>query len=314
MRPDPARAARHAATELDYDVNHTGRAPREQATGTVGVVVPDIDNPFFPAMVQSIDRALNQQGCELVLCDAINDPEVEAERLEMLLQRQVDGIIISPVHRRRSAEAVRSAAREAVVVQVDRAVDAPTDLVGVDQAQAVNAAVDHVMSLGRRRIAFITSDESVSTAAERLAAYRARMAGDRGALRRIYVGDLTLEWGGAAVAKMLDLGKPLPDALICANDLIALGAMQRLHRAGVRIPQEVAVTGIDDTPFGRVSEPELTSVRQPVDQIGVEAVAMLLTRQRDRDRAPRRLSLSPELMIRRSTVAEHADGGERASA
>jgi LacI family transcriptional regulator len=303
--PELVQAVRRAASELDYQVNHIGRALRQQASGTIGVVVPDIDNPFFPAMVQAIDRALHRQDRDLFLCDVNNDPEMETDRLRVLLRRQVDGVIISPVHRQLSAKAIQQAAREVVIVQVDRSVDAPTDIVAVDQAQAINLLIDHVIALGRRRIAFITSDDSVSTAAERLAAYRARMAGDRGALERVYVGDLSLQWGGEVARAMVAARKPLPDVLICANDLIALGAMQQLRRAGVRIPDDVAVTGIDDTPFGRVSEPELTTVRQPVDQIGDEAVAMLLSRRLDPRRAPRRLTLSPELIVRRSTLPEN---------
>jgi len=310
VRPELVTAVRRAARELDYQVNHIGRALRRQASGTIGVVVPDIDNPFFPAMVQAIDRALHRQDCGLFLCDAGNDPDTEAGRLRELLQRQVDGIIISPVHRQRSARAIQQAAREVAVVQVDRSVDAPTDIVTVDQAQAISLLIDHVTALGRRRIAFITSDDSVSTAAERLAAYRARMAGDHGALDRIYPGDLSLQWGAEATRKIIAAGKPLPDALICANDLIALGAMQQLRLAGIQVPGDVAVTGIDDTPFGRVAEPELTTIRQPVDQIGDEAVAMFFSRHQNPSRAPRRLTLSPELIIRRSTTPE--TGGRHA--
>jgi LacI family transcriptional regulator len=311
VRPELVEAVRQAARDLDYQVNHIGRALRRQASDTIGVVVPDIDNPFFPAMVQAIDRALHRQGCGLFLCDANNDPKVEAERLRVLLQRQVDGVIISPVHRQHSVQAVREAAREVTVIQVDRAVDAPTDVVTVDQAQTINLLIDHVTSIGRKRVAFITSDESISTAAERLAAYRARMAHDPGALQRIYAGELSLRWGGQAVQTVLASGNPLPDALICANDLIALGAMQRLRWAGITVPGDIAVTGIDDTPFGRVTEPELTTVRQPVDQIGDEAVAMLFSRHRDRARAPRRLTLAPELIIRRSTSPQPGDTGGR---
>lgn len=302
--PELARAVRRAARELDYQVNQIGRALRRQVSGTIGLVVPDIDNPFFPAMVQAIDRAAHRKDCGLFLCDANNDPEVEASRLQALLQRQVDGVIISPVHRHRSVAAVRATAHETVVVQVDRIVDTPTDIVAVDQAQTINLLIDHLASLGRRRIAFITAAESMSTIAERLTAYQARMAADREALRRVYVGDLSLEWGGKAVLRILETGAPLPDALICANDLIALGAMQQLRRSGLRIPDDVAVTGIDDTPFGLIVEPELTTVRQPIDQIGEEAVSMLLSRQQDRARAPRRLTLTPELIVRRSTVSD----------
>jgi LacI family transcriptional regulator len=302
VRPDLVRAVRQAAEELDYHVNQVGRALRRQASGTIGVVVPDIDSPFFPQMVQGIDRALHQQDYGLFLCDANNNPEMEAERLRVLLQRQVDGVIISPVHRQLSMPAIQQAARDVAVIQVGREVDVPTDIVTVDQSQAMNLLIDHVVSAGRRRLAFITASDSVSSVAERLAAYRVRMASDRGALERVYVGDLSLRWGGEAVGAILAAGGPLPDALICANDLIALGAMQQLRWAGIQVPDDISVTGIDDIPFSRVSDPELTTVRQPVDQIGDEAVAMLLSRQRNPTRAPRRLTLSPELAIRRSSI------------
>jgi LacI family transcriptional regulator len=303
VRPDLVRAVRQAAKELDYQVNQIGRALSRQASGTIGVVVPNIDNPFFPQLVQGIDRALYQQDYGLLLCDANNNPEMEAERLRMLLQRQVDGVIISPVHRQLSMPAIQQAAREVMIVQFGE-VDVRTDVVAVDQSQAMNMLIDHVVSAGRQRLAFITSGDSVSsTMGERLAAYRARMAGDRGALERVYVGDLSLRWGGEAVRAIMAAGPPLPDALICANDLIALGAMQQLRWAGIRVPDDISVTGIDDTPFSRVSDPELTTIRQPVDQIGAEAVAMLLSRHQDPTRAPRRLTLSPELIIRRSSIS-----------
>jgi LacI family transcriptional regulator len=301
VRPDLVRAVRRAAKELDYQVNQIGRALSRQASDTIGVVVPNIDNPFFPQLVQGIDRALYQQDCGLLLCDANNNPEIEAERLRVLLQRHVDGVIISPVHQQLSMPAIQQAAREVIVIQVGE-VDVPTDVVALDDSQAMNILIDHVVSAGRRRLAFITSGDSVSALAERLAAYRTRMAGDHGALERIYLGDLSLNWGGEAVRAIVAAGPPLPDALICANDLIALGAMQQLRWAGIRVPDDISVTGIDDTPFGRVSDPELTTIRQPVDQIGHEAVAMLLSRRRDPTRAPRRLTLAPELIIRRSSI------------
>lgn len=296
------RAVRQAAKELDYQVNQIGRALSTQASGTIGVVVPNLDNPFYPQLVQGIDRALYQQDCGLLLCDANNNPEMEAKRLRVLLQRQVDGVIISPVHRQLSMPAIQQTAREVIVIQFGK-VDVPTDIVTVDQSQAMNMLIDHVVSAGRQRLAFITSSDAVSsTMGERLAAYRARMADDRGALERVYMGDLSLRWGGEAVRTIVAAGQPLPDALICGNDLIALGAMQQLRWAGIRVPDDISVTGIDDTPFSRVSDPELTTIRQPLDQIGDEAVAMLLSRQRDPTRAPRRLTLSPELIIRRSSI------------
>jgi LacI family transcriptional regulator len=308
-RGDPEAAGRvhKAAQTLGYRANRIARALRQQNTTTVGMVVPDLENPFFPALVKSIESALNREGYALLLCDAQDSPVVEAQRVDALLQRQVDGLILCPVDMRESVAAVQDAAHQVPVVQVDRRVRVSTDFVGVDQASVIALVADHLESIGRARIAFLTSADSVSTVAERSAAYRRRFADNVDSRDRIQVGALTLRWGIEAVSAMLAAGEKLPDALLCANDLIALGAMQRLRQAGIRVPDDVAVTGVDDTAFGQVSEPELTTVRQPIDQLGEEAVAMLLSRLREphssarRERAARTLVLEPELLVRRST-------------
>jgi LacI family transcriptional regulator len=301
VSPELVRAVQRAARKLNYRVNPIGRALKRGASGTVGMVVPDIENPFFPALVRAVERALHREGLGLFLCDADNSVPIEAERLDELLLRHVDGLIISPVDASRSAEAVRAAAARVPVVQVDRMADVPTDAVGVDQHGMVEAVVGHLRAAGRRRFAFISSGEANSPSTERLAAYRRVFAGDPGALARVYVGELTLAWGTKAAGTLLSGGQPLPDALLCANDLIAIGAMQTLRGAGVRVPEDVAIAGVDDTPFARVAEPALTTVAQPVGQIGDEAVRMLLTRKREPHLAPRRLILAGQLVARDST-------------
>ena len=308
--PDAARRIQEAAESLGYRTNQIARALRQQSTTTVGMVIPDLENPYFPALVKSVESALNVEGYALLLGDAQNSAPIEAQRLQTLVERQVDGIIVSPVHLTGSSASIDETCRHVPVIQVDRRVSVTTDFVGVDQARVITLAVDHVLALGRRRIAFVTSSDSVSTVAERTAAYRRRLADDPSSQDRILTGELTLRWGIEAVGRLIERPEPFPDALVCANDLIALGAMQRLRQAGIRVPDDVVVTGVDDTVYGQVSEPELTTVRQPVDQLGDEAVGMLLTRLRaarhgnGAGRAARSLVLSPELLVRRSTVTE----------
>lgn len=305
--PDAASKVHQAAQALGYRANRIARALRQQNTTTVGMVVPDLENPFFPALVKSVESALNREGYALLLCDAQDSAAVESERIDALLQRQVDGLILCPVDLKQSVAAVQDAAHQVPLVQVDRRVRVSTDFVGVDQASVIALVADHLESIGRTRIAFLTSADSVSTVAERTAAYRRRFADNVESRDRVQVGELTLRWGIDAVSEMLAAGERLPDALLCANDLIALGAMQRLRQAGIKVPDDVAVTGVDDTAYGQVSEPELTTVRQPIDQLGEEAVTMLLSRLREahgsarRERAARTLVLEPELLVRRST-------------
>jgi LacI family transcriptional regulator len=304
VRPDIAAAVQRAAEKLDYRVDPIGRALRGERTGTVGMVVPDIVNPFFPAVVQAVERALHADGRSLFLCDASNDVRVEAERIEALLDRRVDALLISPVHQHDSAPAVRRAAARVPLVQVDRScVGVGCDFVGVDQAEAMRLLIKHLVDNGRRNLALVATDDSISTVSERIVAYEQHAPNVR-SRRRVFRGDLSVEWGARAVDVILQDPRQTPDALICANDLIALGALKRLRTRGCHVPGTIAVTGFDDTPFGVLSEPELTSVRQPVQQIAEEAVRMLgLTRPRSTPMAGRRLVLHPELVVRGSSAA-----------
>jgi len=312
-RGDPEAASRilSAAETLGYRTNRIARALRQQSTTTVGMVVPDLENPFFPALVKSIEAALSREGYALLLCDAQNDPDVEAERVDALLQRQVDGLVVCPVHLTRSAETVRTASAQVPTVQVDRRVGGPTDFAGVDQEMVIALVLEHLRQLGRTRLAFLTSDDSVYTVAQRTDAYRRLTADDPASRDAVLAGQLTLRWGIEAVSELLATGERLPDALVCANDLIALGAMQRLRQAGARVPEDVAVTGVDDTAFGQVAEPSLTTVKQPIDQLGAEAIGMLMERvARVRSGgdglAARTLVLAPELLVRHSTARSTA--------
>lgn len=304
VNPQLAAAVRDAAEQLNYTVNPIGRALKQRATGTVGMVVPDIENPFFPAMVRAIEGALAREDLGLFLCDSDNSAEVEAARVDALLRRQVDALVISSVHAELSRQAILAAADQVAVVQIDRVVDAPTDFVGVDQAKIITMLVGHLRAAGRSRLAFVTSAELISPMAERLAAYQEAVAADPPSARRVYAGELSVAWGSEAAAAMFAERGPLPDGIVCADDLIAVGMMQALRAAGLRVPLDVAVAGVDDTPFAQLSEPPLTSVRQPIGQLGDEAVRMLRTRQREPQLAPRRLTLTPELVVRRSTAAD----------
>lgn len=308
VKPELALAVQRAADSLNYSVNPIGRALKQRATGTVGMVVPDIANPFFPAMVRAIEGALATEGLGLFLCDANDSARVEAARVEALLRRQVDGLIISPVHSELSRPAILAASRRVPVIQVDRVIDVPTDVVAVDQAKIITMIVEHLRSTGRARLAFVTSGESISPMAERLAAYQ-RAVGDAEGAHRVYARDLSVDWGTKAAAAMLADRDSLPDGVVCANDLIAIGVMRALRAAGIQIPRDVAVAGVDDTPLAQVTEPALTSVRQPVGQLGEEVVRMLLIRRRAPADSPRRLILSPELVVRGSTVVDWYDQG-----
>jgi len=294
---------RRAAEELGYAPDEVARSLRKQETRTVGLVIADITNPFFPALVKSVAEALRAAGFGLLLADASNDPDQELDSVRRLLARRVDALLITPCHRQRSRRAVLEASERVPTVQLDRFASSAADYVGMDHDRAVGEVLAHLSDSGRRHPAMIASDPHVSTAWERQSAYlRRSVAFDPAAAERLLVGTFSFDWGREA-AMQVQSRWPEVDALVCANDLIALGALEQLTRIGVKVPSQVAVVGFDDSMFATLKEPSLTSVRQPVAEMAQAAVDLVLAGQ-DRHR-PVRQKLPAVLQIRDSTASDH---------
>lgn len=304
VNPELATRVRASAQRLGYRSNRVARALRRQATQTVGLVVPDLTNPFFPAVVQAVEKALRQADFSLLLCDAGDDVALEADLLRNLFDRQIDGLLISVCDRIASRQAVQLAASRVPLVQIDRRAVGDMPYVGVDQASAMGAILDHLVEQGCRRFAYITPHPAISTAAERLEAFlRRARALDETAGPRVYRGDFSVGWGHEATTRLLRDG-PLPDAIVCADDLIAIGAMQALREHRVEVPRDVLVTGFDDTVLAIASDPQLTTVRQPLEALGREAVTMLWESIGDRNLSPRSTRLEGRLVVRGSSQRE----------
>lgn len=297
VRPEHAAAVRDAVDRLGYRPNQLASALRRQTTLTVGMVVPEIANPFFPGVVEAIEHALVGHRRGLLLCDSQGDPDHELQQVLRLLDRQVDGILIVPCHEQRSAAAVEAALAQVPVVQVDRRVSGVvTDTIEADHTAGIRALVEHLHALGRRRLAFVGADVASSVAKERLEAYRSTGAGGPELL-----GTFTIDHGQAAARALLDADE-LPDGVVGANDLIALGVIQGLRAAGVEVPDTVAVTGFDDIGFASVTHPALTTAHQPVRHLGASAVRLLTDRIAGEDGPPRHERVVPSLVVRASTA------------
>lgn len=304
-RPVGAETARHVqaiAERLGYRPNHVARALRSRSTGTIGLVLPQITNPFFPALVRELEHAVHAGGRALLLADCDDDPATEATRITALLDRQVDALLVIPVDEKRSREAVAVAAARVPLVLVDRGCGpGAADSVAVDNAAGMALILDHLERTDRRRMCFLGVAGSDSAAVERRLAYEAgSTALDPRGAQRVELGDFSVEWGRAAVER---IWPDRPDAVVCANDLIAVGALQRLRQLGANVPSEVAVTGFDDITIATLAEPALTTVRQPAAELAAEA-ARLLDRQLAGGRAesPRSIRLAPELVVRASST------------
>jgi len=306
-----AKAVLDAADRLGYRPNRLARSLRRQVTDTIGLVVPQISNPFFPALVEHVDWQLQSGTRQLLLCDSHNDADIEARRLEALLDRQVDGILIIPCDVRASTDAVRAAALRVPVVQVDRRIAAEvTDWVGVDDTVGMELVVSHIAAAGAGSVAFVSSALTNSSARLRLEAFSSA-AETRGLERReLLLGEFTVEWGLVAGRSLVD-DRKLPDAIVCGNDLIAAGVLRQLTLVGVHVPDDVLVTGFDDVPAAALVTPSLTTVRQPLEAIVREALR-LLGEGLERSRRPlQRIAISPELVVRASTSHRSAPNRER---
>ncbi|MDK3255201.1 LacI family DNA-binding transcriptional regulator [Blastococcus capsensis] len=294
---------RRSAEELGYAGNGIASALRRSRTDTVGMVVPSIANPFFTSLVESAEHALQQAGQQLFLCSSRSDPGLEAQRLRTLVARQVDGIVISPVHGTESTAAVAWAADQLPLVQVDRYVTGvDSHWVGVDDHAALGLIADHLAQRGVRTAAFVSSRLTNSSTELRLSGLRRHttrlgIAVDE---RQILLGDYSIAWGREAAAQLLADG-PLPDAIICADDLIALGVLEGCAAGGIGVPDDVLVTGFDDIPFSALSAPPLTTVHQPQEQIAAEAVRLLQRALGPGAGPPERIALAPSLVVRAST-------------
>jgi len=291
-----------ASERLSYRPNLMARGLRARVTGLAGIVVPGIGNPFFAELVEALESALRDVGLDMLLGDSGGTPSEEAQRLQTLVDRQVDGLILIPTGHHSSAPAMRRAHLSVPIVQIDRQVDGfPADFVGVDNRLGIRLVLEHLAELGCRTVSFVSDDATSSTGRSRSEAVQLTVA--RMAELEL---DVTLRGTfsvgfGAAAARTLLRRESLADAVLCGSDLIALGLVREFRAAGVAIPADVKVTGFDGILFAEFCDPPLTTVRQPIQTIADEAVRLLQTRMGGDHGPARRSQVAPTLMIRQST-------------
>lgn len=299
---DPAmrRAVQLSVRKLGYSRNTIASALRSSKTRTIGMVLPEIANPFNTDLVQEVEEALHARGFQLLLCNAHQDIDREREALQSLLGQQVDGLIVSPVDATGSMEAVQAAARARPLVQVDQRIEGlDADWVGVDDERGIRQVLQHLLEQGVESVGFIGARETDSSGAARHQAFRrlCRQFQLSFSENWVLLGEYSASFGRSAMASIAERGV-LPDALVCGADIIAIGVLQTCHRSGIQVPNNLQVTGFDDIEFADLCTPRLTTVRQPLEAMARQAVRLLLE---DRDEASVRLALAPEMTLREST-------------
>ncbi len=294
VTPEIADRVRESADRLGYRADSIGRSLRTQRTNTVGLVIPDITNPFFPSLIQAIEHAARAQGLAVLIADAENDAAIERAALETLLDRRVDAVIISPTDRAESLDALTNTARIVPTVQVDRVIDPTLPFARVNQSRPIAELVAHVRAAGRRRFVFIGQPTTMATSFERETAFTELMKADYPREdARVQPGTISPASVHEAVLHVLERW-PDTDAIMCANDLIGVGVLQALR--SLDNTRGIAVTGFDDTLIAEAMG--LTSVRQPVELLAAAALRSVF----DPGPATAHVELDASVVIRGSTA------------
>jgi LacI family transcriptional regulator len=302
VREATRRRVLAVAKRLRYQPSALARGLVTRRTHTVGLLISDIANPFFIRAVRAVEDVAQENGYNVILCNTDEDPAKETQYLRILIEKRVDGIILATTAG--SLQAVRDVRwRRIPLVLFDRELPrVATDTVKVDGVLGGRLATQHLLDLGHRRIAIIHGPVVRSTGAERLQGYLAALkaAGVRPDPKLIREGNFKQDSGRELARQLLDLS-PSPTALFCTNNLMTVGALQTLGERGVRIPSDLSLVGYDDMEWWTLTHPPLTTVGQPVYDLGREAMRLLLTQiGQEKARRPQRVVLKPELILRDS--------------
>jgi len=274
-RPDTRARVLAAARDLGYRPSGVARSLKLRRTRTIGLIVTDITNPFFPQLVRAVEDAAREREFAVLLCNAAEDPEREAGYLEVLAGRRVDGIVVASAGLgARQAAWIARAPLPVVLVNAAAGASVPTLL--SDNVGGARLAVDHLIALGHRSIGHVAGPAGNAAAPDRLAGARLALeAAGLGADRlAVAEGDGHVAGGARATAELL-AADPGLTAVFAYNDLSAIGALRALRAAGLRVPADVSVVGFDDVDLAAYADPPLTTVAQDIASLGRRAAERL---------------------------------------
>ncbi len=300
---DTRDAVLKSVEALGYTPNSAAKSLRTHRSGKLLVTVPDIANPFFALILQGIEGAAQRAGYAVLLGDTQHDDAREDRYAQMLQRREADGLVFLGHRLPKAAAALVRAAgasRAPVVNGCEFSPGLGVPSVHIDNAAAAGEVMDHLLRLGHRRIGIVTGPLVSPLSRDRLdGALRHAKAHGKAAVTVTH-GDFSIESGIAAVERLLDGGAP-PTAIFCFNDEMAMGGLHAIRRRGLRVPDAVSVAGFDDIRFARYADPPLTTIRQPMRELGEAAVRLLLDILDGRMRRTVSVTLPHTLVVRAST-------------
>lgn len=312
VRPQLQQKVREAAEKLEYAPNAMAQSLRREVCRDVALIVPNISNPFYLQAVLGVGEALSSGDYNMIFCNTMHDPDRERNFLRQLYERQVRGVILSSVAEGTAELVQKFIQRGMKFVLLDQmlpGVESPA--IHYDSRAGAKMAVEHLVEMGHKRIAFATTSLVRFTRTEIYKGYRDALvaAGLPAGGELVYEcainkagrgSDYELNIGRQIAADFIKDGCPAT-AILCINDMVAVGLIQSLVRNGIRVPEDVSVIGFDDIPIAAAFLPPLTTVHYPAQEIGRLAALMLMDSiQNNEDQTALSMSLTPKLMLRDS--------------
>jgi LacI family transcriptional regulator len=294
-----------AIEELGYSPNAMASGLKRGTSSLIGLIVPDITNPFFTELVHGVQRRAADKGFTVLLGVSADNAAHEAELVRLMRSHQVAGTIVIPSGSEDDCRRLGELDRDMPMVAVDNApLGMALDTVVLDNRKAAALATGHILSQGHEAIAVLTGPEHRFVSHERFLGFQAALEQQRIPLRDAHVrrGNFHVEAAREAGLALLR-GKPRPTAIFVTNNQMLIGVMQAVAEAGLRVPDDISIVSIDDFPWASAFMPALTTVRQPISEMAAVAFDRLASRIAGEDGAPRRAVLEPELLVRQSCAA-----------
>jgi LacI family transcriptional regulator len=293
---------KHAVKELGYSPNQIARSLKVQKSHAVGIVVPDILNPFFAHVARGAERILSERGYSTTLCDSEETPEKEGRYIVDLFQRRVDGLIFIPTVERGEVKKLIKK-NSTPTVFVDRFLGEEFDCIKINNLSGMSLLVSHLVNRGYKDIGLVSGPLETLPGRERFEAFNSVLARFNLAPKpgHVRISDFTIE-GGYRETVSLIRSSGGPEAIIASNNLMGIGAIKAIRDSGINIPDDIGLVVFDEILLGDLIQPPLTVVTHPAVEMGKEAARILLDRMAGKGpSSPRLVVYEPKLEIRKST-------------
>jgi LacI family transcriptional regulator len=297
------RRVEEAIQALDYVPNRIARGLISQKTQTIGLIVPDVVNPFFAPVVRGAESAARKAGYRVLLCNSEGDLRLEREYIEDLVAHRVEGLMLAPASDRSRSNILSLLRGGFPLVLIDRTLpDADCDLIVSDNANGARRLIEHLISIGHKEIAHVTDAEDTSTGRERLRGYRDALDAAGIPFQSELVVRTTVDRiGGYRAAQEILARDRLPTAIFAVNNMTAVGTMEALRERGLSVPKDMGLVCFDDVEHLAILSPILTVIDQPAETFGSLGAQLLLERVTGKAGSrSRRIILQTDLIVRES--------------